>query len=125
MTNPRKARDDSRSQPQPRSRGEASDDRGEGGQIRLVGHVVANAPAFPARLEILDHLVGDVIVLTRGGDRLPLGEGAVDGRLVTCPSHGFTIDLAAGRSPHAPRLRVRTFAVEGDGDHVRVTIPGR
>ena len=55
----------------------------------------------------------------------PLGEGAVDGRLVTCPWHGFTIDLATGRSPRAPGLRVRTFAVEGDGDHVRVTIPER
>jgi nitrite reductase/ring-hydroxylating ferredoxin subunit len=56
----------------------------------------------------------------RGG---PLGQGAFDGTVVTCPWHGFTVDVRTGRSPRAPGLRVRTFAVEDEGDDLRIVIP--
>lgn len=53
----------------------------------------------------------------------PLGEGRFDGTVVTCPWHGFTIDVRTGRCPRTPGLRVRTFAVEPDGDLLRIMIP--
>lgn len=52
----------------------------------------------------------------------PLGTGPFDGAVVTCPWHGFTVDVRTGRSPRAPGLRVRTFAVEDDGDDLRIVI---
>jgi nitrite reductase/ring-hydroxylating ferredoxin subunit len=53
----------------------------------------------------------------------PLGAGAFDGTLVTCPWHRFTVDVRTGRSPRVPGLRVRTFAVEDAGDELRLVIP--
>jgi nitrite reductase/ring-hydroxylating ferredoxin subunit len=56
----------------------------------------------------------------RGG---PLGEGAVTGTVVTCPWHGFTVDLRTGRCPRSPWLRVRTFTVAREDDTLRVVVP--
>ena len=57
----------------------------------------------------------------RGG---PLGAGRLDGAVVTCPWHGFTVDVRTGRCPRMPELGVRTFMVEEDGDDgLRVLIP--
>lgn len=53
----------------------------------------------------------------------PWGQGPVEGTVVTCPWHGFTVDLRTGRCPRNPRLRVRTFAVSREGQTVRVVIP--
>lgn len=56
----------------------------------------------------------------RGG---PLGEGDLDGAIVTCPWHKFTVDVRTGRSPRVPGLRVQTFAVEDHGDDIWIVIP--
>ena len=53
----------------------------------------------------------------------PLGEGPLDGAVVTCPWHGFTVDVRTGRCPRSPELRVPTFPVAREGDVVRVAIP--
>jgi nitrite reductase (NADH) small subunit/3-phenylpropionate/trans-cinnamate dioxygenase ferredoxin subunit len=53
----------------------------------------------------------------------PLGEGSLDGAVVTCPWHGFTVDVRTGRCPRNPGLRVPTFPVAREGDVLRVTIP--
>ncbi|OLB95119.1 MAG: hypothetical protein AUH30_15980 [Candidatus Rokubacteria bacterium 13_1_40CM_68_15] len=53
----------------------------------------------------------------------PLAEGAVEGTVVTCPWHGFTVDLGTGRCPRNPWLRVRTFAVAREDDTLRIVIP--
>jgi nitrite reductase (NADH) small subunit/3-phenylpropionate/trans-cinnamate dioxygenase ferredoxin subunit len=55
----------------------------------------------------------------RGG---PLGEGDLDGTVVTCPWHGWTFDVATGCSPVNPAAKVRTFPVEVVGDEVRVAV---
>ena len=55
----------------------------------------------------------------------PLGEGAVAGTVVTCPWHGFTVDLRTGHCPQSRLLRVRTFTVAREADTLRVVIPGR
>jgi nitrite reductase (NADH) small subunit/3-phenylpropionate/trans-cinnamate dioxygenase ferredoxin subunit len=56
----------------------------------------------------------------RGG---PLGQGSVEGMVVTCPWHGFTVDLRTGCCPRNPLLRVRIFVVSREGETVRVVIP--
>jgi nitrite reductase/ring-hydroxylating ferredoxin subunit len=54
----------------------------------------------------------------RGG---PLGEGELDGAIVTCPWHGATFDVQTGAVTGAPaRNGVRTFQVRVEEDDVWV-----
>lgn len=53
----------------------------------------------------------------------PLGEGSLEDMVVTCPWHGFMVDLRTGVCPRTPWLRVRTFPVEMVRDDVRIRIP--
>ena len=56
----------------------------------------------------------------RGG---PLGEGELDGAIVTCPWHGATFDVQTGAVTGPPaRNDVRSFQVRIDGDDVLVEI---
>jgi nitrite reductase/ring-hydroxylating ferredoxin subunit len=52
----------------------------------------------------------------------PLGQGILDDAVVTCPWHGFTVDVRTGVCPRNPGLRVRTFGVEKVGNDLRITI---
>jgi nitrite reductase/ring-hydroxylating ferredoxin subunit len=52
----------------------------------------------------------------------PLAEGPLDGTVVTCPWHGFTVDVRTGICPRSPWLRVRTFSVDLAGDELRITV---
>lgn len=58
------------------------------------------------------------ICLHRGG---PIGEGTLDGPVVTCPRHGWEYDVRTGRNIGNPAARLRTFAVRIDGDDVLVS----
>lgn len=49
----------------------------------------------------------------RGG---PLGEGHLEGTLVTCPWHGWQFDVRTGSSPRNPHASVRCVKVESEGD---------
>lgn len=52
----------------------------------------------------------------------PLGEGQLDGSVVTCPYHGWQFDVRDGRcltNPHAP---VKTYPVQVVGDAVCVKL---
>ena len=51
----------------------------------------------------------------RGG---PLSEGIVHGGLVTCPLHGFKIDLASGEAVLPDKGCARTYATKVEGDAV-------
>ncbi len=57
------------------------------------------------------------ICLHRGG---PIGEGTLDGFVVTCPLHGWEYDVRTGKNLANPLARLRTFAVRIDGDDVLV-----
>jgi len=50
----------------------------------------------------------------------PLGAGRLDGRVVTCPLHGWRIDVATGRSPTNEHVRVARFDVRVDDGWVSV-----
>ena len=53
----------------------------------------------------------------RGG---PLGEGALDGTVVTCPWHGWRFDVTTGFSPVMPTAKVDTFECAVEGNDVKV-----
>lgn len=52
----------------------------------------------------------------------PLGEGSLDGSLLTCPYHGWTFDVTNGSCKTNPDVTVRTFDVVVEGDAVCVRI---
>jgi nitrite reductase/ring-hydroxylating ferredoxin subunit len=54
----------------------------------------------------------------------PLAEGECQGTFVTCPWHGWQIDLATGRSPTQPRLVHPVYPVTIEGQDVLVEVPG-
>lgn len=55
----------------------------------------------------------------RGG---PLGEGDLEGSVVTCPWHGWQFDVITGKSPVNPAAGVKTFPCKVEGSDVFVEI---
>jgi nitrite reductase (NADH) small subunit len=52
----------------------------------------------------------------------PLGEGELDGLIVTCPWHGWQFDVTTGQvSPHGG-IGVESYPVEVRGDEIFVDI---
>jgi 3-phenylpropionate/trans-cinnamate dioxygenase ferredoxin subunit len=72
------------------------------------------------------------VVLVRSGDRIaalenrcphagaPLSEGFVEGPNITCSWHGWSFDLASGRSPDDPSAAVPVFEVKVEGGEIFV-----
>jgi nitrite reductase/ring-hydroxylating ferredoxin subunit len=58
----------------------------------------------------------------RGG---PLGEGDIEGRVVSCPWHAWRWDVSTGANVNNPAVRVACFPVrlEGDGIFVDLAAP--
>lgn len=52
----------------------------------------------------------------------PLGEGELDGTVVTCPWHGWTYDVTSGGSPDDPDCAVDTYEVRVEGNGIMVAI---
>ncbi len=57
------------------------------------------------------------VCLHRGG---PIGEGSLDGFVVTCPMHGWEYDVRTGKNLANPLARLRAYTVRVDGDDVLV-----
>jgi nitrite reductase (NADH) small subunit len=57
--------------------------------------------------------------LHRGG---PLGQGSLQGNVVTCPWHGWTFDVISGRITHNQAGGVACYPVELRGEDVYVDI---
>lgn len=57
--------------------------------------------------------------LHRGG---PLGEGFLDGDVVTCPWHGWKFNVKTGVSPVVPTAKVATYQVRIEGENILVAI---
>jgi nitrite reductase (NADH) small subunit len=50
----------------------------------------------------------------RGG---PLGDGSLDGKVVSCPWHGWEFNVTTGRMPVNPNVGVKTYPAQVvDGD---------
>jgi nitrite reductase/ring-hydroxylating ferredoxin subunit len=50
----------------------------------------------------------------------PLGEGELEGQIVTCPWHGWQFDVTTGKVVASPNLGVDTYPVEIRGDDIFV-----
>ncbi|MCZ6798873.1 MAG: Rieske 2Fe-2S domain-containing protein [Nitrospirae bacterium] len=56
----------------------------------------------------------------RGG---PLGEGDLEGEVVTCPWHGWEYNVKTGVSINNPSATVACFPVTVEGNEVKVQMP--
>lgn len=52
----------------------------------------------------------------------PIGDGALDGKIVTCPWHGWEFDVTTGKMPVNPRIGIKTYAVQQEGDDIKVEL---
>jgi nitrite reductase/ring-hydroxylating ferredoxin subunit len=57
--------------------------------------------------------------LHRGG---PLGQGQLDGKVVTCPWHGWQFDVTSGKAVQNPAAEVDCYPTEVRGDDVFVDV---
>lgn len=57
------------------------------------------------------------VCLHRGG---PVGDGELDGPVVTCPLHGWEYDVRTGSNTINPAARLKTYEVRIEGDDVLV-----
>lgn len=55
----------------------------------------------------------------RGG---PVGEGEVEGTVITCPWHGWSFDITTGASPINPAAKLTRYDVKVEGDEVKVAV---
>jgi nitrite reductase (NADH) small subunit len=61
----------------------------------------------------------DNTCIHRGG---PLGEGDLEGSVVTCPWHGWQYDVTTGACVANPAAKVERYEVQVDGTDVKVLI---
>ena len=61
----------------------------------------------------------DNTCLHRGG---PLGEGELEGSVVTCPWHGWRWDVTSGANTNNPAVKVACFPVKVEGTGVFIEI---
>jgi len=59
------------------------------------------------------------ICIHRGG---PLGDGPLEGKMVTCPWHGWEYDVTTGKVGQSPAAGVDRYPVEVRGDEVFVNV---
>jgi nitrite reductase (NADH) small subunit len=59
------------------------------------------------------------VCLHRGG---PLGQGELNGKVVTCPWHGWQYDVTTGTLVNNPTVGVETYPIEVRGDDIFVDI---
>ncbi len=55
----------------------------------------------------------------RGG---PLGEGELEGSVVTCPWHAWRFDVCTGVNADNPALKLASYPVKIEGDDVLVQV---
>jgi len=55
----------------------------------------------------------------RGG---PLGEGDLEGSVVTCPWHGWQYDVTTGANKANPAIKVEIYPVRVEGAEVKVAV---
>ena len=61
----------------------------------------------------------DNTCIHRGG---PLGEGELDGAVVTCPWHGWQYDVRTGQNEFDRAIQLRTYDVQVEDGEIRVRI---
>jgi nitrite reductase/ring-hydroxylating ferredoxin subunit len=52
----------------------------------------------------------------------PLGEGELDGNIVTCPWHGWRFNVTTGACMNNPSAQVEAYEVKIEGEDVKVLL---
>jgi nitrite reductase (NADH) small subunit len=86
---------------------------GTGCPIEVAGHAVALFNVEGTFYAI------DGTCLHRGG---PVGEGDLEGTIVTCPWHGWQYDVTTGRNVMDPDIGLTPHAVEVEDGVVKVAL---
>ena len=86
---------------------------GTGTEISLGGKAVALFNVGGAF-----HAIGNTC-LHRGG---PVGEGELDGTVLTCPWHGWCFDVTTGENVMNPELKVVHYEVKVEDGQVLVNL---
>ena len=55
----------------------------------------------------------------RGG---PVGEGELEGNVITCPWHGWSFDITTGASMINPAAKLTRYEVQVEGSDVKVAL---
>ncbi|TLZ51268.1 MAG: non-heme iron oxygenase ferredoxin subunit [Methanobacteriota archaeon] len=84
------------------------------GHARVV--VVAGRPVAVFNVDGTFYAT-DNTCLHRAG---PIGEGFLEGDVITCPMHGWQYDVKSGQSFMNPAARLRTYRVLVEGDDVKI-----
>lgn len=61
----------------------------------------------------------DNTCMHRGG---PIGDGPLEGKIVTCPWHGWQYDVTTGKISQNPTVGVDSYRVEVRGEEVFVDV---
>ena len=61
----------------------------------------------------------DNTCLHRGG---PLGDGMLEGDVVTCPWHMWQYNVRTGEKVETPSLKVATYPVQIEGNDIKVAV---
>ena len=85
-------------------------------EVQVGGQAVALADVGGALYAV------DNTCLHRGG---PIGEGQLEGKVVTCPWHGWQFDVTSGKAVQNPNAGLGCFATEIRGEEVYVDIEKR
>jgi nitrite reductase (NADH) small subunit len=95
---------------------------------------VANAGEIPAGSIKEFNVSGKAIAIANVGGKLhainntclhrggPLGQGMLEGNVVTCPWHGWQFDVVSGKSAQNPAASVSCYPVELRGEEVLVDL---
>lgn len=59
------------------------------------------------------------VCMHRGG---PLGDGVLEGAVVTCPWHGWQYDVRTGKVGQSPSVGVESYPVEVRGEEIFVNL---
>ena len=86
---------------------------GEARTVECAGRAIALCNAG-GRFHALDNTC-----LHRGG---PLGEGFLDGTILTCPWHGWQYDVTTGQATMNPAARVTVYETKVEGDDILVGV---
>lgn len=84
-------------------------------EVQVEGKAVALA-----NVEGQFHAI-DGVCIHRGG---PLGDGVLEGAVVTCPWHGWQYDVRTGRVGQNPTAGVTCYPVEVRGEEIFVNVGG-
>lgn len=52
----------------------------------------------------------------------PLGEGTLEGNVVTCPWHMWEYNVSTGELTGNPSIKVASYAVQVEGDDIKVAV---